>query len=311
MRIILSQISEQAEQAAEYTWRDLLWQAQTWLLDSGWRIALIIILLLFAVRFTKSISSRYFAHLAKGKDQEFQKRAQTLSDVVTGLLIFLWIVVAAVMVLGQLDVPIAPIITTLGVGGLAIGFGGQYIIRDVINGFFILYDDQIRVGDVAQIAGKGGLVEHVGLRLTKLRDFAGSVHYVRNGEIGVVTNMTKDFSRCVFDIGVAYREDVDEVIEVVKKLGDEMQADDEFGEHILEPIEILGLDQFADSAIIIKARFKTKPIKQWMIAREFNRRLKKRFDELDIEIPFPHTTLYIGEDKQGKAAPLRLEQTSK
>ncbi len=288
--------------------QEMLTHISGWMLEHGWRIALIIVLMVVVIKITRKLCGRYFNHLAKEKDPEFQKRADTLSSVMAGLLTFVWIIIAAVMVLMQLQIPIAPIITALGVGGLAVGFGGQYIIRDVINGFFILYDDQIRVGDVANIADKGGLVEHVGLRLTKLRDFAGSVHYVRNGEIGVVTNMTKEWSRYVFDIGVAYREDVDQVIEVVKQIDEEMRADPEFGQHILEPIEILGLDQFASSAIIIKARTKTKPIKQWMVGREFNRRMKKRFDELDIEIPFPHMTLYIGEDKQGQAPPLRLKQ---
>jgi small conductance mechanosensitive channel len=118
--------------------------------------------------------------------------------------------------------------------------------------------------------------------------------------------MTKDYSRYVFDIGVAYREDVDEVVKVVKQIDEEMRNDPDFKDDILEPIEILGLDQFADSAVIVKARIKTKPIRQWAVGREFNRRLKKRFDELDIEIPFPHTTLYIGADKRGKSQPLNV-----
>jgi small conductance mechanosensitive channel len=159
---------------------------------------------------------------------------------------------------------------------------------------------------VVQIAGQGGLVERLNLRRVVLRDLAGNVHYVRNGKIDVVTNMTKDYSRYVFNIGVAYREDVDHVIEVVKQVGEELRKDPVFGAEILEPIEILGVDQFADSAVVIKARTKTKPIKQWSTGREFNRRLKKRFDELDIEIPFPHRTVYIGQDKAGDAPPLKV-----
>jgi small conductance mechanosensitive channel len=139
-----------------------------------------------------------------------------------------------------------------------------------------------------------------------LRDLAGSVHYVRNGQIQVVTNMTKDYGRYVFEIGVAYREDVDHVIEVVKQVDEEMRNDPLFKEDILEPIEILGLDQFANSAVIIKARTKTKPIKQWAVGREFNKRLKKRFDKENIEIPFPHLTLYMGQDKEGKSPPLNI-----
>jgi len=168
------------------------------------------------------------------------------------------------------------------------------MVKDVISSFFILLDDQIRVGDVVQIAGKGSLVENINLRMTILRDLAGNVHYVRNGEIDVVTNMTKEYSRYVFDVGVAYREDVDEVIEVIKQVDEDLRNDPQFKDDILEPVEILGLDQFADSAIIIKARTKTKPIKQWAVGREFNKRLKQLFDEKDIEIPFPHITLYMG-----------------
>ncbi|MEE4310243.1 MAG: mechanosensitive ion channel family protein [candidate division KSB1 bacterium] len=187
------------------------------------------------------------------------------------------------------------------------GFGAQNLVQDVISGFFILLEDQIRVGDVVQVGGKGGLVEKINLRMTILRDLAGNVHYVRNGMIDIVTNMTKEYSRYVFDIGVAYREDVDEVIRVIKQVDEDLRNDPEFGNDIIEPMEILGLDQFADSAIIIKTRTTTKPIKQWGVAREFNRRLKKRFDEEDIEIPFPHVTLYMGKDKQDQSPPLNVD----
>jgi len=165
------------------------------------------------------------------------------------------------------------------------------------------------VGDVVQIAGKSGLVEKVNLRMIILRDLAGHVHYVRNGQIDTVTNMTKEFSFYVFDIGVAYREDTDQVVEVIKQVDEDLRQDPTLGRDILEPIEILGLDQFADSAVVIKARIKTKPIRQWAVGREFNRRLKKAFDERDIEIPFPHVTLYMGEPKEGPAAPANVNLT--
>jgi moderate conductance mechanosensitive channel len=214
--------------------------------------------------------------------------------------------VSAAVVLGEIGVKIGPILAAAGVIGLAVGFGAQNLVQDVISGFFILLEDQIRVGDVIQTAGKGGLVEKVNLRMVVLRDLHGNVHYIRNGKIDIVTNMTRDFSRFVFDIGVAYREDVDEVIEVIKAIDEEMRADPVFGPDILEPIEILGLDRFADSAVIVRARTKTKPIKQWNVGREFNRRIKKRFDELGIEIPFPHQTVYFGQAKDGSAAPMRV-----
>jgi len=149
-------------------------------------------------------------------------------------------------------------------------------------------------------------VERVTLRMTILRDLAGHVHYVRNGQIDVVTNLTKEFSYYVFDIGVAYRENVDEVCEAIKAVDEDVRSDPEYQGDILEPIEILGLDSFGDSAIIIKARVKTLPIKQFRVGREYNRRLKKKFDERDIEIPFPHVTLYMGKDKRNQAPPLNI-----
>lgn len=210
------------------------------------------------------------------------------------------------MVLGEMNIEIGPIIAAAGVVGVALGFGAQNLVRDVISGFFILMDDQIRIGDWVDIAGKTGLVEKINLRMIILRDLGGNVHFVRNGEITVVTNMTKDFSRYVFEIGVAYREDVDEVIRIVQEIDEEMRNDPQYAEDILNPIEILGLDKFADSAVIIKARTTTKPIKQWSIGREFNKRMKKRFDAENIEIPFPHTTLYMGQEKDGSSPLLNV-----
>ncbi|MBD3290775.1 mechanosensitive ion channel [candidate division KSB1 bacterium] len=279
----------------------------SWFLSSGLQIILVIILTLIALKVVQAISRRIFSSLSKRKaDVEFQKRTDTLKSVIQYLLTIVILTMAVIIVLGELGVEIGPILAAAGVVGLAVGFGAQNLVQDVISGFFILLEDQIRVGDVVQIAGKGGLVEKINLRMTILRDLAGNVHYVRNGQIDVVTNMTKDYSRYVFDIGVAYREDVDEVIEVIKEVDEDLRNDPDFSDDIIEPMEILGLDQFADSAVVVKTRTTTKPIKQWRVAREFNRRLKKRFDELDIEIPFPHVTLYVGQDKQNDSPPLNL-----
>jgi small conductance mechanosensitive channel len=216
-------------------------------------------------------------------------------------------VVATVMILEQFGIDIGPIIAAAGIVGLAVGFGAQHLVQDIISGFFILLEDQIRVGDVVEINGKSGLVERVSLRMTVLRDLAGNVHFIRNGLINVVTNMTKEYSYYVFDIGVAYREDIDEVVAVLKQIGEDLRNDVAFKDAILAPLEILGLDRFADSAIMIKARIKTKPIEQWRIGREFNLRLKKKFDELNIEIPFPHITMYMGRDKGGQMPPLSIK----
>ena len=281
--------------------------ATTWIVDHGLRILLVLILMFVFIKIAQAATGRFFRGFKKGRretDEEFKKKADTLSSIAASVLTIVIVIIAAITIMGELEIPIGPILASAGIVGVALGFGGQHVVKDIISGFFILLDDQIRVGDVVQIAGKGGLVEKINLRMTILRDLAGNVHYVRNGEIDVVTNMTKEYSRYVFDIGVAYREDVDEVIEVIKEVDENLRNDPEFKNDILEPIEILGLDQFADSAIIIKARTKTKPIRQWAVGREFNRRLKKRFDEKDIEIPFPHVTLYMGQDKEGQSPPL-------
>ena len=278
-----------------------------WLLTSGLHIAVILILTLVGLKMIRALSKRLVDVLSRQKEEpEFQKRTMTLGSIVRYTFTIVIIIVALMTILKELGIEIGPVLAAAGIVGLAVGFGAQSLVKDVISGFFILLEDQIRVGDVVQVAGKSGLVEKVHLRTTILRDLAGNVHYVPNGQIDVVTNMTKDYSRYVFDIGVAYREDVDEVIEIIKEVDEEMRRDPEFKDDILEPIEILGLDQFADSAIIIKARTTTMPIKQWRIAREFNRRLKKAFDQSNIEIPFPHVTLYMGQDKQGQAPPLHV-----
>jgi len=282
--------------------------AWTWTADHGLRIAVILVLMYTGIRLSHMASSRLFAFLGRRKamDDEYKKRADTLSAVIGYVISATIITIAALTILSELDIRIGPVLAAAGVLGVAVGFGAQHLVQDVISGFFILLDDEIRVGDVVEIAGKSGLVERLNLRMVVLRDLAGNVHYVRNGMIDVVTNMTKDYSRYVFDIRVAYREDVDEVIRVVRQVDEELRSDPQFSGDILEPIEILGLDRFADSAIIIKARTKTRPIKQWNIGREFNRRLKRRFDEKNIEIPFPHVTLYMGQDKAGQAPPLNV-----
>lgn len=279
----------------------------TSLLRSGFHILIILLLAWIALKMAKKLSQGLVRFVTRQKeDEEFQKRTRTLGEVVRYVIVLVVFAVATMTVLKELGIDIGPVLAAAGIVGLAVGFGAQSLVKDVISGFFILLEDQIRVGDVINIADKGGLVEKVGLRTTVLRDLQGNVHYVPNGNISVVTNMTKEFSRYVFDIGVAYREDVDKVIEVIKGIDEEMRQDPEFRDDIIEPIEIMGLDQFANSAIVIRARTTTLPIKQWRVGREFNRRIKKKFDELNIEIPFPHVTLYMGEGKDGKSPPLRV-----
>lgn len=284
----------------------------SWVVDTGLKIFLVLILSLIVIKVIGVFSKRLTALLTRRQtDEEYRKRADTLASVIRHLLTVVVSIVSVMTILGQLGVEIAPILAAAGIVGIAIGFGAQSLVRDVINGFFILLEDQIRVGDVVEINGRGGLVERVNLKMTTLRDLSGNVHFIPNGTVDVVTNMTKGFSRYVFDIGVAYREDVDEVIETIKEVDEAMRKDPEFADDILEPIEILGLDKFADSAVVVRARTTTKPIKQWRVGREFNRRLKKLFDQKDIEIPFPHVTLYVGRDKTGGSPPLRIKREDK
>ncbi len=227
--------------------------------------------------------------------------------------LFHWVVnvaavfVGGVIILSQLGVNVTPILAGAGIIGLAVGFGAQSLVKDFINGLFLLFEDSVAVGDVVVVSGTGGLVEAVSLRTIKMRDLAGNVHVIPNGSVEAVTNMTKEYSRYVFEVGVAYREDVDEVMAVLKEIGESLQKDPEFEDDILEPLEILGVDKFDDSAVVIKARITTKPIKQWRVGREFNRRMKKVFDERNIEIPFPHRTVYWGEPKTGQPPPLVIQ----
>lgn len=227
---------------------------------------------------------------------ESLKRIQTLSKLLRQAILLTYWCVVALILLGQMGVEIGPLLAGAGIVGLAFGFGAQNLVRDVISGFFMILENQIRVNDVAIINGKGGLVERINFRTTVLRDLTGTVHIFPNGTINTLSNMTNKWSAFVFEIGVAYKEDADEVIEEIKALCAEMKEDEEFGKLILEDPEVFGLDKFGDSAIVIKGRIKTKPIRQWGVGREFNRRLKRRFDDKGIQIPFPHRTLFFGEN---------------
>lgn len=276
----------------------------SWLLSHGLRILVIVVLVVVAVFLARRIISRVFRPLVGNRESEMAKRAQTLRSLVGYTANITLIVVGVIAVLSELGINIGPVLAAAGIVGVAVGFGSQQLVQDVISGFFMLMEDQIRVGDVIETGGRSGVVEGITLRTTKLRDLAGNVHFVRNGGIDVVTNMTKEFSFYVFDVGVAYREDVDEVIEVLRGVDAELRADPDYQADILAPLEVLGLDRFDDSAVVVKARTKTRPGKQWRMGREFNRRLKLAFDARQIEIPFPHVVVYAGQGKDGTAPAL-------
>lgn len=214
------------------------------------------------------------------------------------------------LVCTELGISIAPILATAGVLGLAVGFGAQSLVKDYFSGLFLLLEDQIRFGDVVEVDGKAGLVEEVTLRYVRLRSYDGNVHYVPNGQISSVTNMTREFSYAVVDVGVAYREKVEEVFGIVHEVGAAMRQDSKINELILDDVEVAGVDDWADSSVVIKLRMKVLPIQQWTIRREWLHRLKEAFDARGIEIPFPHLTVYAGELKDGSAPRFPLDMTA-
>jgi len=246
-----------------------------------------------------------------GKPLQRSSRVRSLLPVMRNLIFVLLATMVVLITLSELGINIAPLLAGAGVVGLAIGFGAQTLVKDVITGAFILFEDSVAVGDIVRVGQYAGLVEALSIRSIRLRDFNGNVYTVPFSSVAEITNMTKDFSFYAFDLGVAYREDTDEVSEVLRQIGREMMEDPAFGPMIMEPLEVVGVDRFADSAVIIKGRIKTYPIRQWVVGRELNRRIKKRFDELGIEIPFPHTTVYFGEDRKGEAPPARLRMERK
>ncbi|MBN1622413.1 MAG: mechanosensitive ion channel family protein [Endomicrobiales bacterium] len=261
-------------------------------------IILLIAIVHYAAKFILHKVEGYLIEKAKEKGKlprEQEKRIQTITGILNKFIyLSIWFV-GFLIILGEIGINIGPILASVGVLGLALSFGAQNLVRDLISGIFMLLENQVRVGDVAIINGTGGLVENINLRTIILRDLAGVVHVFPNGSINTLSNMTKDWSGWVFDIGVAYKENTDKVIDIIKKVGKEMEEDKVFGSKIIEPLEIFGLDKFDDSAIVIKGRLKTLPIEQWNVGREFNKRIKNVFDEKNIEIPFPHRSVYFGE----------------
>ncbi|MCW5799453.1 MAG: mechanosensitive ion channel family protein [Nitrospira sp.] len=273
------------------------------------RIGLVLAIGYVAIRFVRLGLHQLERVMIVASDKQAQesgtaaKRAATLTGILrTIALSAIWaIVIIESLQLVGLD--IAPILAGAGILGLAVGFGAQNLVRDLISGFFIILEDQVRLGDVAVINGTGGSVETITFRTISLRDFSGVVHIFPNGGITTLSNMTKDWSAFVLDMGVAYREDTDRVVEVMRAVGEGLRQDQEFGALIIEPIEIVGVENFADSAVTIRARIKTKPAEQWKVGREYRRRLKKAFDAQGIEIPFPMRTLLLGEAN----LPLKVE----
>ncbi len=241
------------------------------------------------------------------------KRAETLGQVFTNVTTVLITLITGMLILSEMGISIAPILAAAGVVGVAVGFGAQSLIKDYFNGFFLLLEDQLRHGETVEVGGKKGVVEEVTLRHVKLRDSDGCVHFIPNSIITTVSNQSRDYSHALIDIGVACRENLDEVYEVMRKVAAEMHSDPVQQGKMVEPMEIIGVQELGDSAVIIRCRFKTQPLEHVDVRREFLYRIKNAFDRAGIEIPYPHLTVYAGQDKQGSAAPFlvqtRQEQT--
>ena len=277
-------------------WRTTSTLLGAWFLTSGLRILLISAMawgLLRAVRVgLDSFEHRVMASAGPG-GFENAKRTKTLSDMLQNVASLAIIVIAGLTVLQELDVNIMPILTGAGILGLAVGFGAQTLVKDVISGFFLILENQVRVGDVAQINGTGGMVEALNLRTIVLRDQGGIVHIFPCGSITTLANLTKDFSYALLDIDVAYKHDTDDVVAVLVQTAEELRNDAVFGPTTLEPLDVIGVENFGESSVTIRVRMKTLPLQQWNIAREYRRRLKKAFDAAGIEIPFPQRAITV------------------
>jgi small conductance mechanosensitive channel len=266
------------------------------------RIVIVLAVAWIAVRVARralgKLTTRILGRMVHREGQtaaELERQAKTLSGIVVATAVVVIWLFAAMIALKEAGFDIGPLLAGAGVLGLAIGFGAQGFVADVINGAQMLLENQIRIGDVVEINGKAGAVERIGLRTTMLRGLDGTLHIFSNGKIDTLSNMTYEFSFYMFDVGVAYKEDTDRVVEVLQEIAESMRAEEAWAASILEPLDVLGVDRFDDSAVIVKVRLKTLPLRQWAVGREMNRRIKKRFDELGIEIPFPHVSVYFGE----------------
>lgn len=267
----------------------------SWLTASGIKILGILIALIILSQMSRWVVKwveRFVPEKNSLQATEAKKRAQTLGNILRHVLLIVIFFTAILMILGELGIQLAPLLATAGIGALAIGFGAQSLVKDFISGFFIILEDQYRIGDVIEVAGVSGLVESVSLRKTVLRDLEGRVHTIPNGEIKVVSNLSKEWSQAVVDIGISYRDDVDRIIALLTQIGKELAGEEPYQSAILESPQILGVERFGESQLVIRMIVKTMPLKQWEVGRELRRRIKNRFDEKGIQIPPPHRILF-------------------
>jgi small conductance mechanosensitive channel len=256
-----------------------------------------------AIRLGSAATRRFEREMSRGTGLdviERTKRAQTFARFLQRTLSVVVTAMAGLMILRELDIDITPILTGAGIAGIAIGFGAQTLVRDVISGFFIIFEDQIRVGDVAIVNGQGGLVEEVNLRTLVLRDEQGAVHILPNGEVKTLSNLTKDFSYYVITVGVAYDDDLDRAADAMTDAAAGLLDDPEFKPHILAPLELFGVDAFEPAQLVIKARIKTVPLKQWFVGRELRKRIARLFSERGIRMPPPRMVVDLQRQVKSK-----------
>jgi moderate conductance mechanosensitive channel len=228
-----------------------------------------------------------------GNEIELEKRAKTISGLTRKVMLVLIWTIAWLMILKEMNFDVRPLLAGAGVVGVAIGFGAQNIVKDVLGGLFLMLENQIRVNDIAIINGKGGLVEEINLRTVVLRGEDGAAHIFSNGSIQSLSNLTREFSYYVFSLGISYQNDTDQAVTVLKELADALANEEPYRSAILAPLEIWGVDQLSNSAVVIKARFKTLPSQQWVVGREMNRRIKKRFGEAQIDLTPSSQPVYL------------------
>jgi len=270
------------------TWRGLGGVAA-----SSARIAGIVLAALIAITIAqRGIRALRVRIATRLDDHESVKRAATLGRVFRYLASVVISVVAGMLVLAELGVSVAPILGAAGVVGLAVGFGAQSLVKDYFTGFFLLLENQIRQGDVVRLGEHAGLVEEVTLRYVQLRDYDGNVHFVPNGTISTVVNMSRGHAQAVVDIGVGYGEDLDRVMDVIREVGKVMREDPAHRDRILDDLDLAGVERWDNSSVVIRARFRVLPLEQWTVRREFLRRLKGAFDAHGIEIPFPQLRVH-------------------
>jgi len=281
--------------------------------ESSYKIFLnIFIILLIGFVGWKTLSTlikKKLDSLENSKDEAQSQRINTLFRILKNFVSIAFLIVIIMLVLSELGIEIGPLIAAAGVVGLAVGFGAQTLVKDIITGLFIILEGQITIGDIVEVAGHSGRVEAITIRTVRLRDINGHLHVIPFSEVTTVKNITQDQDYHSFEIGVSYNEDVDHVIETLEKVGAELKKDKDFKSKINGEIEVFGLDKFEDSAIIIKGRIPTIHKQQWMVKREFNRRVKIAFDKNGIEIPFPQTTIsYLNTKKKKKIVKNKIKR---